>query len=123
MKLIAQILICLVVIEHFYFFILESFLWTKKRTIKIFGLKSLEFAKETKVLAANQGLYNSFLAVGLLVSFIVDNVFFTKLFLSFVLVAGIYGAYSTKNIRLFWVQGLPALLAIIFIILTQYSIL
>ncbi len=113
MKILIQILIYTIVVEHFYFFILESFLWTKKRTRKIFGLKDLEFAKETKVLAANQGIYNSFLAIGLLVSSIVQNQFFVHLFLGFVLVAGIFGALTTRKIRLFWVQGFPALLTLL----------
>lgn len=120
MKVLIQLLIYLVILEHFYFFILESFLWTKKRTRKIFGLKSLEFAKETKVLAANQGLYNSFLAVGLLISSILEDQFFIQIFLGFVLIAGIVGALTTKNIRLFFVQGLPALIALILIYFQKF---
>ena len=83
----------------------------------MFRLKSLDFARETKVLAANQGLYNSFLSLGLLVSFIGNNLFYIQLFLAFVLIAGIVGSLTTKNIRLFLVQGLPALLALILIYL------
>lgn len=117
METFITILIAIIVLEHFYFFILESFLWTKKRTIKIFGLKNLDFAKETKVLAANQGLYNFFIAVGLLVSFLDNDWFYIRLFLGFVLIAGIIGALTTKNIRLFWFQGFPALLTFILIYL------
>ena len=66
MNNIISILIILIAIEHAYFLILEMFLWTKPKGIKTFGLKSKSFAEETKVLAANQGLYNGFLAAGLI---------------------------------------------------------
>jgi putative membrane protein len=88
------------------------FLWTKPKGIKTFGLKSKEFAEETKVLAANQGLYNGFLAAGLVYSLIVYNINLSVLFLIFVTIAGIYGSYSIKNIRLFYVQAIPAILAL-----------
>ena len=117
MEFLIQLLIYIIVLEHFYFFILESFLWTNNRTRKIFGLKSLEFAQETKVLAANQGLYNSFLAVGLLISSFKEDSFYIQLFLCFVFTAGIIGALTTKKIRLFLVQGLPALITIALIYL------
>ena len=119
METVLNILISIIILEHLYFMVLESFLWTKKRTRKIFGLKSLEFAEETKVLAANQGLYNAFLAVGLLLSFYKSDTFYIAMFLSFVLVAGIIGTITTKNIRLFWVQGFPALLSLCLLILVQ----
>ena len=62
MNTLIIILIVFVALEHIYFLVLEMFLWTKPKGIKTFGLKSKEFAEETKVLAANQGLYNGFLA-------------------------------------------------------------
>ena len=64
------ILVAFVAVEHIYFLILEMFLWTTKKGIKTFGLESMEFAEKTKVLAANQGLYNGFLAAGLIFSLI-----------------------------------------------------
>lgn len=116
MKLIANILIILIAIEHVYFLVLEMFLWTKPKGIKTFGLKSKEFAEETKVLAANQGLYNGFLAAGLLYSVIISNFNTALFFLICVTIAGIYGAYSTKNKKLFFIQSLPALFVIILIL-------
>ncbi len=109
-------LILFVAIEHFYFLILEMFLWTKPKTIKIFGIRDQQLAEDTKVLAANQGLYNGFLSAGLVISFIKNDLDLSLIFLSFVIVAGIYGSYSTKKIRLFMVQGLPALIALTLIL-------
>ncbi|OEK09180.1 hypothetical protein A8C32_10645 [Flavivirga aquatica] len=106
-------LIIFVAIEHIYFLILEMFLWTKPKGIKTFGLKSKQFAQETKVLAANQGLYNGFLAIGLIFSVIQKNSNFAFFFLICVTIAGIYGSYSTKKIKLFYVQSIPAIIAII----------
>lgn len=106
-------LIAFVAFEHFYFLLLEMFLWTKPRTRKIFGIRDEKLAEDTKVLAANQGLYNGFLVAGLVISLIQKDQDLSILFLSFVIVAGIYGAYSTKKIRLFVVQGIPAILALL----------
>ncbi len=113
MKILIIVLIAFVALEHIYFLILEMFLWTKPKGIKTFGLKSKEFAEETKVLAANQGLYNGFLATGLIWSLITEEIHVSIFFLSCIVIAGIYGAYSTKNIRLFYVQAIPAIFAII----------
>lgn len=112
MTLLTIILIAFVALEHVYFLILEMFLWTKPKGIKTFGLKSKEFAEETKVLAANQGLYNGFLAAGLVYAIIQNNTGFAVFFLCCVFVAGVYGAYSTKQIKLFYVQSMPAVLAL-----------
>ena len=112
MKTIQTILILIVAIEHLYFLILEMFLWTTPKGIKTFGLKSKDFANETKVLAANQGLYNGFLSIGLLYAWVIEDITFILFFLGCVIVAGIYGAYSTKKMRLFYVQSIPALLAL-----------
>jgi len=113
MKLLLTILILIVALEHFYFLVLEIFLWTTPRGMKAFGIKSKEFAEETKVLAANQGLYNGFLSAGLIYSLITENLNTTIFFLVCVAIAGIYGAFSTKKIKLFYIQSLPAILAII----------
>ena len=121
MKFLQTFLISLVAFEHLYFLILEMFLWTKPKGIKTFGLKSKEFAQETKVLAANQGLYNGFLAIGLIYSIVIKDINSAILFLIFVIIAGIYGTYSTKKIRLFYVQAVPACIALISILLQGYS--
>ena len=112
MNTITTILLWIVAIEHLYFLVLEMFLWTTKKGIKTFGLKSQEFAEDTKVLAANQGLYNGFLTAGILFSLWQDNVKFIIFFLICVTIAGIYGSYSTKKIKLFYVQSIPAIIAL-----------
>ena len=113
MTFLTILLIAIVAFEHFYFLILEMFLWTKPKGIKTFKLKSKEYAEETKVLAANQGLYNGFLAAGLLFSIIQKDITIAVFFLICVTIAGIYGAYSTKQIKLFYVQAVPAIIALI----------
>ncbi|TYA55158.1 DUF1304 domain-containing protein [Formosa maritima] len=115
MELVTNILIVFIAIEHGYFLILEMFLWTKPKGIKTFGLKSKSFAEETKVLAANQGLYNGFLAAGLLFSLIINDQEISVFFLICISIAGIYGAYSTEKIRLFYIQSLPAIITLILI--------
>ena len=117
MMFLKTFLIALVAFEHIYFLILEMFLWTKPKGIKTFGLKSKQFAEDTKVLAANQGLYNGFLAAGLIYSIVIKDNDTSIFFLMCVIIAGIYGAYSTKKIRLFYVQALPAIIALIVSIL------
>ena len=112
MKTIHLILISFVAFEHFYFLILEMFLWTTKKGIKTFGLESIEFAEKTKVLAANQGLYNGFLSAGLIFSMIKGDESISIFFLVCVIIAGVFGAYSTKKIKLFYVQSIPAVLAL-----------
>jgi putative membrane protein len=117
MTFLKTLLIAIVAFEHVYFLILEMFLWTSKKGIKIFGLKSKKFAEETKVLAANQGLYNGFLAAGLIYSLVTKDASTSIFFLTCVIIAGLYGAYSTKKIKLFYVQAVPAIIALIFITL------
>lgn len=117
MRFLTIFLIALVAFLHLYFLILEMFLWTKPKGIKTFKLKSKAFAEETKVLAANQGLYNGFLACGLFFSIIQKNSSIAIFFLICVTIAGIYGSYSTKQIKLFYAQAIPAILALISYIL------
>lgn len=118
MKFIQVFLIALVAFEHIYFMILEMFYWTKPKGLKTFGLTK-EHAEKSKILAANQGLYNGFLAAGLLWAIIaIDQTrSLAVFFLSCVLIAGIYGAYSTKKISLFYIQALPALIALLSLLL------
>jgi len=118
MTLLTIILISFVALEHFYFLILEMFFWTKPKGIKTFGLKSKEFAEDTKVLAANQGLYNGFLAAGLLFSILEKDMNFAVFLLICVTIAGIYGSYSTTKIKLFYVQAVPAIIALIALIVS-----
>lgn len=117
MNTLITFFIAFVAFEHFYFLVLEMFLWTKPKGIKTFGLKSKEFAEETKVLAANQGLYNGFLSAGLIWSLLTKDLNVSLFFLGCVIIAGIYGAYSTKKIRLFYIQSIPAILAVLIILL------
>lgn len=90
------------------------FFWTKPKGLKAFGLTK-EAAENSKVLAANQGLYNGFLTAGLVWSMLdkTNHKSIAIFFLSCVVIAGIYGAYSTKKIKLFYIQALPALAALI----------
>ena len=117
MSLLSICLIACVALEHIYFLILEMFFWTKPKGVKAFGLKSKQFAEDTKVLAANQGLYNGFLAAGLLFSIIENDIKMVLFFLTCVTIAGMYGAYSTKRIKLFYIQSIPAILAILSLII------
>lgn len=115
MSTIQLILISIVALLHFYFMILEMFFWDKPRGMKAFGTTK-EIAEQSKTLAANMGLYNGFLAAGLTWS-LIDKNYGTNIaifFLSCVVIAGIYGAYSTKNKRILFVQALPAVLALVF---------
>ena len=117
MKFLLAFLVALVAFEHVYFMILEMFLWTKPRGMKAFGLTK-EKAEDSKILAANQGLYNGFLAAGLLWGLISEKNDVIIFFLICVIIAGIYGAYSTKKIKLFYIQSLPATMALLLIIFT-----
>jgi putative membrane protein len=117
MSAVAKILIALVALEHIYFLVLEMFLWTAPRTRAAFGM-SAEQAEQTKVLAANQGLYNGFLAAGLIWSLLAPALYAKPLalfFLACVLVAGIYGGF-TANRRIWLVQALPAGIALLVLI-------
>lgn len=118
MKTVQTILINIIALEHFYFMLLEMFLWTTPKGIKTFGLKSKEFAEETRVLAANQGLYNGFLAAGLIFSMIINNQKVSAFFLACIFIAGVYGAYSTNKLKLFYIQAFPALIVLIFIFIS-----
>lgn len=118
MKAIQIFFVALVAFEHIYFMILELFYWDKPKGLKTFG-QTLEAAKSSKTLAKNQGLYNGFLAAGLIWA-IVNKTNFEQLaifFLSCVVVAGIFAAYSTKNVKLFYVQAIPALIGLLLVLL------
>jgi putative membrane protein len=110
--MIANVLVGLVVLIHLYIVVLEMFLWDKPFGRKVFG-STPEFATASKVLAANQGLYNGFLAAGLIwgLSMGVAGQPVQLFFLGCVIVAGLYGA-MTVGIKILFVQAVPALLAL-----------
>jgi putative membrane protein len=114
MSMIAKGLVALVAIEHVYILILEMFLWDTPRGRRAFGTTEA-FARDTKVLAANQGLYNGFLAAGLFWSLLAPPSLGLQLalfFLGCVLVAGIYGGL-TANPKILWIQAAPAAVALV----------
>jgi putative membrane protein len=114
MKLLSDILVAIVAIQHLFFLVLEMFLWTKPLGLKTFR-NTPEKAETTRVLAANQGLYNGFLAAGLVWALLVWSTHFSfdirVFFLGCVLVAALYGGYSVSR-RILLIQGLPALVAL-----------
>ena len=118
MDLIIKVLIGLVAFIHCYILWLEMFAWTT-RGPKAFN-KSLQELENSKVLAANQGLYNGFLAAGLIWTFFISNAqwhnYVALFFLSCVAVAGIYGALTVTK-KIFYIQAVPALLAILLILM------
>ncbi|CQR53292.1 DUF1304 domain-containing protein [Paenibacillus riograndensis] len=121
MMILSTILVALVALEHVYILILEMFMWATPRAQKAFGTTS-QFAKETKSLAANQGLYNGFLAAGLIWGlFHPNDTFGFQLQLFFLIcvgVAAVYGSITAKKSILF-VQGLPAFAAILAVVLAN----
>jgi putative membrane protein len=110
-KMIANVLVGLVVLIHCYIVVLEMYLWDKPFGRKTFG-NTAEFATASKVLAANQGLYNGFLAAGLIwgLSMGAAGQPVQLFFLGCVIVAGLYGAMSV-GIKILFVQAVPAALA------------
>ncbi len=110
MTVLAQLLVALVALLHVGFLALEMVLWTKPAGRQAFGLDR-EFAEQTKALAANQGLYNGFLAAGLVWGLVRDDTATTVFFLLCVLVAGVFGAMTVSRTILL-VQALPGLLAL-----------
>ncbi|MHA6531664.1 DUF1304 domain-containing protein [Paenibacillus sp. BAC0078] len=121
MMILSTILVALVALEHLYILALEMFMWTTPRAQKAFGTTK-QFAQETKSLAANQGLYNGFLAAGLIWGLFHPNDTFAfqlqLFFLICVAVAAIYGSLTAKKSILF-VQGLPAFVAILAVVLAN----
>jgi len=115
MELTARIVIGFVAFLHLYFLWLEMFVWTT-RAKKVFTGFSSEYFEKTKNMAANQGLYNGFLAAGLIWSLLIPNqvwwVYVAWFFLGCIAVAGIFGA-ATVSKKIFFVQGLPAILGIV----------
>jgi len=117
MSLVAQLVVALVALLHVWFLVLEMFLWTRPSGRRAFGL-SAEFAQQSRVLAANQGLYNGFLAAGLLWGLWLGAAGRPVLlfFLGCVLVAGLFGGFTATR-KVLWIQALPALIAITLVLL------
>lgn len=115
--MIASVLVGLIAALHVYILVLEMFLWEAPRTRAVFGT-SAEFAAQSKVLAGNQGLYNGFLAAGLVWALWLgaEGRGVALFFLGCVLIAGIYGA-ATASRRILLVQALPSALAIVAVLL------
>ena len=115
MYLLSDILVAIVALQHFLFLVLEMFLWTKPVGLRTFR-NTPEQAETMKVLAANQGLYNGFLAAGLVWAVMVWSELFSfdikMFFLGCVIVAALYGGYSVSR-RVLVIQGLPALIALV----------
>jgi len=113
MNIFAGLMVALVALLHLYFLILEMYFWEKPLGLRTFGIKP-EFAKATRSLAANQGLYNGFLAAGLMWGLILGSEGYSIkiFFLACVIVAGIFGAV-TANRKILYVQALPAFIAMI----------
>ena len=109
MLIVANLLVALVAIEHIYILVLEMFLWRTPRGRATFGTTA-EFAESSATLAANQGLYNGFLAAGLAWSLVAEAPFaraIATFFLGCVVAAGVVGA-ATVSKRILFVQALPA---------------
>jgi putative membrane protein len=117
MSVAANIVIAVIALLHLWFLVLEMFLWTKPAGRRAFGLTA-EFAEQSKALAANQGLYNGFLAAGLVWGLSLGNAGSSvKLFfLGCVLVAGIFGGLTASR-KILWIQALPAVIGLALMLL------
>ena len=117
MSIASKILVVLVALLHLYFLWFEMFAWTT-RGRKIFRQFPDELFEPTKTMAANQGLYNGFLSAGLIWSLFISDIqwqiYVAIFFLSCVLIAGIFGAFTASK-KIFFVQGVPALIALLLI--------
>jgi len=110
MRLAADIAVGLVALLHAYFLVLEMFLWDKPKGMKIFGLTP-EKAAMTRSLAMNQGLYNGFLAAGLVWGVCAGLLQVKVFFLACVVIAGVFGAVTASR-KILWVQALPGAIAL-----------
>ena len=116
MNVVADVLVGLVAALHLYFLVLEMFLWTTPTGRRVFGTDAA-FAEQSKALAANQGLYNGFLVAGLVWGLVSQETDIQVFFLACVIVAGLYGA-ATVNRRILVVQAVPAVLALVAVLLS-----
>lgn len=117
MTVVANLLVGLVALIHVYIVYLEMVLWDTPKGRAAFDLEP-EFAAKSKPLAANQGLYNGFLAAGLIYALIRQDFGASVLFTVFVIVAGVYGTFTASR-KIFFVQVVPGALALLFVLLAQ----
>ena len=118
MAVIADVVVALIALLHIYILVLEMFLWDKPAGLRAFG-QTREAAAASKVLAANQGLYNGFLAAGLFwgLSLGSGGTGVKLFFLACILVAGLYGA-ATASRKILFVQAVPALIGLVLVLMT-----
>jgi len=116
MSMAAGIAIAIVAALHVYFLVLEMFLWTKPAGLRAFGLTP-ERAEASKVLAANQGLYNGFLAAGLVwsLNFATEGRAVAIFFLACVIIAGVFGAVTASR-KILFVQAVPGVIALMLVL-------
>lgn len=117
MTLIANILVGVVALLHVGFLVLEMFLWTKPFGRKTFRMTE-EYANASAALAANQGLYNGFLAAGLVWGLVTGDFAIKAFFLICVFIAGVYGGFTAKR-SILYMQALPGLLGLIALYLSK----
>lgn len=119
MSAVANVVVALVALVHVYILVLEMFLWDKPAGLRAFG-QSQQAAAASKVLAANQGLYNGFLAAGLFWGLALgpDGTGVKVFFLGCVLVAGVYGAITASR-KILFVQAVPAALGLVLVLLSS----
>ena len=117
MRMMADIVVGLIAVEHIWILILEMFLWTHPIGRRAFG-QSREAAESSKLLAANQGLYNGFLAAGLIWGLISGDMAFKLFFSACVVVAGLYGGVTVKR-SILLVQALPAVIASVLLLMSR----
>jgi len=117
MSLVANLLTGIVALLHIGFLTLEMFLWDHPFGRKTFRMTP-EYSKASASLAANQGLYNGFLAAGLIWGLVIDNFAIKAFFLICVLIAGIYGGFTAKR-SILYMQALPGLLGLIFLFIAR----
>lgn len=120
MAALYYLFLAIVIIEHLFFLYMEMFAWETLGKNAFKGSMPVELFKPTKKLAANQGLYNGFLAAGLIWSFLIKDAIWSKnvayFFLTCVVVAGIYGAMTASK-KILYIQAFPAVLALLFLYL------
>jgi putative membrane protein len=117
MSSVANVAVVVVALLHLYFLVLEMFLWNKPTGRRAFGLTP-EFAAQSASLAANQGLYNGFLAAGLFWGLIRGDISIQVFFLVCVVVAGLFGAFTASR-KILYVQALPGAVALALVLLAR----
>jgi putative membrane protein len=117
MKLVANFFIFIVAVSHVGILVLEMFFWNHPIGQKIFSMTP-EVAETSAVLAMNQGLYNGFLAAGLFWGLLINRLDIKVFFLCCVIIAGIFGGLTAKT-RILFTQGLPALIALILVLMSS----